>query len=207
VTPDASEFIRANLAPEPVPGFADIRLFSAHPGSGLTRIAGDRTPYWAYAWPGGIALAGHFGAHPDCVAGKRVLDLGAGSGLVGIAAAKAGARTVICSEIDPGGRAAIALNSEVNGVIVEIADDVTEAGVPDVDLVAAGDTFYNPAVAKRVLAYLRMCAAQGAEVLIGDIGRKDLPIAELEPVAAYSTREFGDGPNAPRRQSFVYRLA
>ncbi|MCK5748265.1 MAG: methyltransferase [Oricola sp.] len=207
MTPDASEFIRANLAPEPVPGLADIRLFSTHPGSGLTRIAGDRTPYWAYAWPGGIALAGHFGAHPDCVAGKRVLDLGAGSGLVGIAAAKAGARTVICSEIDPGGRAAIALNSEVIGVIVEIADDVTEAGVPDVDLVAAGDTFYSPAVAKRVLAYLRMCAAQGAEVLIGDIGRNDLPIAELEPVAAYSTREFGDGPNAPRRQSFVYRLA
>jgi len=207
VTPDASAFIRANLAPEPVPGLSDIRLFSAHPGSGLTRIAGARTPYWAYAWPGGIALAHHFGAHPGSVAGKRVLDLGAGSGLVGIAAAKAGARTVICSESDPAGRAAIALNSKMNGVIVEIADDVTKAGVPDVDLVAAGDTFYDPGVAKRVLAYLRMSAAQGVDVLIGDIGRRDLPMSELEPVAAYPAREFGDGPTAPPKQAFIYRLA
>ena len=207
MTRDAADFIRANLAPEPVPGLADIRLFSAHPGSGLTRIAGDRTPYWAYVWPGGAALAHHFQARPDSVAGKRVLDLCAGSGLVGIAAAKAGARSVICSESDPAGRAAIALNAEINGVTVDIVDDVTGAGVPDADLIAAGDTFYDPGVAKIVLAFVRMASAQGVDVLIGDIGRRDLPMSELEPVAAYPAREFGDGPTAPQRQTFVYRLA
>lgn len=204
--PDAAAFIRDNLTPEPVAGLTGIRLYRAHPGSRVTRIAGANTPYWAYVWPGGLALARHFAEHPDCVAGKRVLDFGAGSGLVGIAAAKAGASTVICSEADASGRAAIAVNAALNGVSVEIAGDVTGEAPPVVDLVAAGDTFYDPQVAKTALAFLRRMAEAGASVLVGDIGRKDLPQEELERVAAYPVRDFGDSADAVLRQGYVHRL-
>src|SRR5690606_7954433 len=129
-------------------------------------------PYWAYQWAGGLALAQHIAAHPEAVAGKNVLDLGAGSGLVGIAAAQAGA-TASAAEIDPNGRAAIALNAAANGVSLPLVDMGIAGGAPDgFDLIAAGDVFYNPDVGKLMLPFLERCLAAGVDVLIGDPDRR-----------------------------------
>jgi predicted nicotinamide N-methyase len=204
-TGDFADFIRENLVVRPVSGRPDIRLYTAHPGSGLSRL-GDETPYWAYVWPGGAAVAQHVLAQPDCIEGRTVLDLGSGGGLVGIAAAKAGAQRVICSEILPAGRAAIALNAALNGVAVDITGDMTGAGVPPVDLIAAGDTFYEPVLARLVLVFLRAATDAGVEVMIGDIGREFLPREALMPIGTYPVQEFGDGPNAPERPARVFRL-
>ena len=111
---DAMRFIRENMRVAPVPLLPEILLYTAHPASGLWRLAGPEAdgadlppPYWAYQWAGGAVLARHFLDRPETVRGRRVLDLGAGSGVVGIAAAKAGASQVIAAEIDPhGGRRA-----------------------------------------------------------------------------------------------------
>lgn len=141
--PDPTEFIRANTRIAPVPSLPEIRLYTPHPASGLRRLTDPhqsidvdeetdddgpepQAPYWAYVWAGGAVLARHILDHPEIVAGRRVLDLGAGSGLVGIAAAKAGAREVIAAEIDRNGVAALGLNAAANGVVITvIADDIT----------------------------------------------------------------------------------
>lgn len=204
-------FIRANMPVAPVPGLPEITLHTAHPASGLRRLAGrnagGRPPYWAYHWPGGAALARHFLDRPESVAGRSVLDLGAGSGLVGIAAAIAGAGKVIASEIDPNGVAAIGLNAAVNDVpIVVIADDLTAGPPPAVDLVAAGDLFYEPELALRVTAFLDRCLAAGIDVLIGDIGRAHLPRSRLRLLAEYPVAEFGETRDVAARTSAVYAL-
>lgn len=155
-----------------------MRLYLAHPGSGLGRLA--VTPYWAFCWAGGMALARHVTAHPGVVAGRRVLDFGAGGGLVAIAAARAGAREVTAVENDPYGRAAIALNAELNGVPVRVMDREPEA-----DIVLAGDVFYAPEVAARSVTVLEGLAARGARVLVGDPGRRDLPVGRLSKIAGY----------------------
>ena len=114
-------FIRDNLPVTPVPGVPEIRLHKAVPTSGLNRLARDGgdafgSPYWAYLWAGGLALARHVLDHPEIVAGKKVIDLGAGGGLVGIAAAKAGAAAVTAADIDPYACAALPLNAAINHV-------------------------------------------------------------------------------------------
>ena len=118
---DPNAFIRANLPLVPVPTVPEIRLHRAQPSSGLWRLAEGAgrdfgVPYWAYPWPGGIVLARYILDHPEVVEGRRVLDLGAGSGLVAIAAAKAGAREVIATDIDPYAVPALRLNAAANGV-------------------------------------------------------------------------------------------
>jgi len=197
---DPTAFIRTRLPLEPVPSLPAMSLHTARAGSGLGRFlgAGGGTPYWAYAWAGGLALAHHLAARPACVAGRAVLDLGAGSGLVGIAAARAGARRVLAAEIDPSGRAALALNAAANGVAIEIlAGDVTAGPPLDVDLVLVGDLFYEAGLAARVSAFLDRCLAAGQAVLVGDPGRAPLPRARLEPVARYTVPDFGKPAGTP----------
>jgi predicted nicotinamide N-methyase len=125
------------------------------------------------------------------VRGKRVLDLGAGGGIVSIAAALAGAREIIASEADPIGRVALALNLAANGVNASIVSDLTSEPPPAADLVAGGDVFYAPEVAERMLPFLDRCREAGIEVLVGDPGRKYLPRDELEPLAEYLVAEVG----------------
>lgn len=208
---DRAAFITQNLRLEPVPSLPDIKLYTAHPGSRLSRLA-DRddpdppAPYWAYQWAGGLALAHHFRAYPRAVAGKRLLDLGAGSGLVGIAAAQAGAQ-VFAAEIDPNGRAAIPLNAAANGVKVDLVDiDLSDPPPAGVGLIAAGDVFYNADVAQRMLPYLLRCSAAGIDVLIGDPDRRDLPVDQLRLVATYSVTDVGDVRTSVDRIGSVYRL-
>lgn len=206
-----ADFIRHNLRLEPVPSLPDIVLYTAHPGSRLSRLADPddddpSPPYWAWQWAGGLALAHHFAAHPAAVEGKRLLDLGAGSGLVGIAAARAGA-TVSAAEIDANGRAAIALNAAANGVAVVIVEiDIAGPAPAGFDLIAAGDVFYNPEVGARMLPFLQRCAAAGMVVLIGDPDRRDLPIDRLERLTSYAVADVGDARASAERVGSVYRL-
>lgn len=185
-------FMRANLPIRSVPGLPGLRLHQAGPRSGLSRITRDAPPYWAHLWGGGLALARYFREH-ETVRGRRVLDLGAGSGLVAIAAAKAGARNVIASDGDPDALAAVVVNAALNGVTVDVLHgDPLSGQPPAVDLVAIGDLFYEAGLARRVVAFLDRCAAAGIDILIGDPFRTSLPRERLRPVAEYEVRDFGD---------------
>lgn len=192
VPPDPAAFIRANLPVKPAPTIPVIRLHQADPASGLHRLAGGATPYWAWPWAGGLALARFVLDRPETVAGRRVLDLGAGSGLVAIAAARAGAATVVAAEIDANARTALRLNAELNGVAVEVVDrDLTGEQPPDVDLALVGDLFYAPRLASRVTRFLDRCLDAGIAVLVGDVGRAHLPAGRLRPLAGYDVPDFG----------------
>jgi predicted nicotinamide N-methyase len=208
----AVQFIRENMHITPVPSLPEIRLYTAHPASGLWRLAdpdadGSVPPYWAYQWAGGVALARHILDRPETVSGRRVLDLGAGSGLVGIAAAKAGASTVIAAEIDRYGVAAIGLNAAANGVALAVAgDDLTAGPPPQVDVVAVGDLYYDLDLAGRVTAFLDCCLAAGIDVLIGDPGRAHLPRSRLRLIAEYPVPDFGEVKGLATNASAVYAL-
>ncbi|XXB69995.1 50S ribosomal protein L11 methyltransferase [Mesorhizobium sp. RIZ17] len=200
----------------PVPSLPEVRLYQAHPGSGLRRLlepdddngvdeAESQPPYWAYAWAGGAVLARYILDRPSIVAGKRVLDLGAGSGLVGIAAAKAGARAVIAAEIDRNGVAALRLNAKANGVAIEIVDkDITARPPPAVELVLAGDVFYAQDVGRRMMPFLDRCLAAGIDVLVGDPGRAWLPRPRLCLLGEYQVPDVGGNGGSEPRPSAVF---
>lgn len=192
---DLPRFIRDNLPLAAVATVPEVVLHLAGPASGLRRLARRDgrfgAPYWAHLWGGGLALARHVLDHPDVVAGRRVLDLGAGSGLVGIAAAKAGAATVMAADIDPYAIAAIALNAAANAVdVAAVLGDPLAAAPAEVDVVLVGDLFYDAALAGRVTDHLDRCQAGGRLVLIGDPGRAFLPRARLRSVWRYPGPDF-----------------
>lgn len=211
--PDPAAFILANLPISPVPAIPEILLHTAGPASGLWRLAGrgeaDPAPYWAYPWAGGAVLARHLLDRPEVVAGRRVVDLGAGSGLVAIAAAKAGAAAVTAVDVDANAIAAIGLNAAVNGVnILVVTADIIEAPPPEeTDILVVGDLFYDPALALRVMAFLRRCQASGIEVLIGDPHRAYLPHGELTRIATHGVADFGAGSAAKAVQAGVFSLS
>ena len=178
----AEDFVRSACRLGPVPQVAEIRLHLADDVIGLWQRAEDEftadqpPPFWAFAWPGGQALARYVLDHPGLAAGRSVLDLGSGSGLVAIAAAKACAATVIASEVDPLAVAAIGLNARANGVPGPvIVGDVLDGDGAGADVVLAGDVWYSRPLAERVLGFLDRAVAGGASVLAGDIGRAFLP--------------------------------
>ena len=202
-------FIRENLRVAASPLVPEVRLHVAHPGSGLRRLteaSSGAPPYWAYHWAGGTVLARHLLDTPETVRGRRMLDLGAGSGMVGIAAALAGAARVTASEIDPHAIAAIRLNGALNGVAVEtLADDLLDGPPPaGIDLIAVGDLFYSKRLATRVAAYLGRCRAAGIEVLVGDPGRTFLPRGRLRVVADLEVPDFGGAGERMPPRSTVY---
>src|SRR5664279_4781548 len=141
----AARFIKAHLQLAPVPTVPEILLFAAHEGTALRLLLGDTggSPYWAFPWAGGLALARHILDRPELVAGRAVLDLGAGSGLVAIAAANAGASAVSAADIDPVALAALKLNAIANRVAVApLRDDLLGGDPPAADIVLVGDLFY-----------------------------------------------------------------
>lgn len=197
-----SDFIRARLPLLPVPGVAEIMLHKAVPGSGLGRLAAEDdafgSPYWAYYWLGGLALARFVLDRPEVVRGRRVLDLGCGSGLVAIAAMKAGAASVLAVDVDPYAVAATQVNTVANGVAVEaVRGDLTAGPAPAVDLILAGDVFYDPEPAARVTSFLARCRAAEIEVLVGDPRRAPLPVARLRVLADYAFAETDSGVRKP----------
>ncbi|MFI6781669.1 class I SAM-dependent methyltransferase [Micromonospora sp. NPDC050276] len=176
----------------PTPFVPEVRLYLAEDAivwwSRMEAAAGHAlpAPYWASAWPGGQALARHLLDHPELAAGRRVLDLAAGSGLVAIAAALAGAADVIANDIDPYAVAAVTLNARANRVAVDATgDDLLDGTETKADLVLAGDVFYDRAMADRMLPFLQRAAAGGADVLVGDPGRGHLPADRLTVLADY----------------------
>ncbi len=177
-------FVRSACALGPVPGVPEIRLHLAGEVIGLWQRTeddhgADQPPFWAFAWPGGQALARYVLDHAGLVCGRTVLDLGSGSGLVAIAAALAGAAGVLASEIDPLAAAAIRLNAAANGAAVPgritLVGDVLDGDGEGADVVLAGDVWYSRPLAERVLGLLERATARGAAVLTGDIGRAFLP--------------------------------
>jgi predicted nicotinamide N-methyase len=153
-------------------------------------------PFGAFAWAGGQALARYILDNPDIVAGKRVIDFASGSGIVAIAAARAGAARVLAADIDGYCREAILLNTQANGVACDFTDtDLLDAPAPDADVILAGDICYEKPLAARVMAWLGAARARGATVLIGDPGRSYFPREGLVKLAEYqvqTTRELED---------------
>jgi predicted nicotinamide N-methyase len=195
-----------------VPTIPEIVLHKAGPKSGLWRLAkiddNFGTPYWAYDWAGGLALARHILNCPELVAGRTVLDLGAGSGIVGIAAAKSGAKNVIAADIDRYAIAATGLNAAANGVaICTFFGDLTAGMPPVVDLILVGDLFYEARLAQRVTSFLECCRGSNIEVLIGDPWRAFLPKTRLQLLAQYPGPDFGSGSHGGEEQNAVFSFA
>ena len=143
-------------------------------------------PFWAFAWLGGQAVARHVLDAPQEVAGRRVLDFAAGSGLCGLAALLAGAAAVTSVDVDPVAVTAARLNAETNRLPLQVEHvDVLQQPPPDVDVVLAGDVFYDAAMAARVQPWLLAAHRAGVRVLVGDPGRHYLPRALLRELAAY----------------------
>ncbi|WP_319461501.1 class I SAM-dependent methyltransferase [Micromonospora sp. RTP1Z1] len=188
--------VRLHLAEDAIVWWARMEAAAGHPLP---------APYWASAWAGGQALARYLLDHPELVAGRRVLDFAAGSGLVAIAAALAGADQVVANDIDPYAVAAVAVNARANGVLVAAtADDLLDSTVT-ADLLVAGDILYDAALAERVLPFLQRAAADGAEVLVGDPDRGHLPPGRLEVVASYLVPTTEPSVDSPVRRVQVLR--
>lgn len=162
-------------------------------------------PYWGFAWAGGLALARFIGDRPATVAGKRVLDLASGSGLVAIAAMQAGAARTLASDIDPFAHAAIELNARANHVRVGLVPrDLLDEAPPDVDVILAGDCFYEADLAARVGGWLAQAWTAGIEVLVGDPGRRYLPAQDLVELASYEVRTTTELEDLARKRAGVH---
>jgi predicted nicotinamide N-methyase len=188
-----------------VTAIPEIRLHQAQPTSGLSRLRSENTPYWAYVWAGGAALARYILDRPQTVAGKRVLDLGTGSGLGAIAAALAGAREVVGADADPSALAALSVNAAANDVeIAGLLADVATADPIPADVIVVGDLFYEKDLAEQTTRYLDRCAAPGIEILIGDPWRAPLPVSRLRRLADYDVPDFGDNKGGALTRSAVF---
>lgn len=210
---DRRGFILQHTRLLPVPHAPEISLHVAEEATELWQKTEDELatiglppPFWAFAWAGGQALARYLLDHPQTVRGKRVLDFASGSGLVAIAAAKAGAGHVEACDIDAFAAEAMALNAAANGVslVVRLDDLVGRDGGWDV--ICAGDVCYERAMAESVIGWLSSQAVRGAEVLIGDPGRSYLPKDRLVEVARYQVPVTRSLEDAEIKQSVVWAL-
>ncbi len=212
---DPTAFIRSQTRLRPVPLAPEISLYVADEATELwqrTEVElqeiGLPPPFWAFAWAGGQALARFVLDNPETVAGRRVLDFASGSGLVAIAAAMAGATSVIASDLDRFACAAIPLNAEANGVAGHIGATGRDliGSVPECDVVLVADTFYERDLAACVTDWLRELARSGMTVLIGDPGRSYLPCQRLEALATYAVPVTRDLEDAEIKRTSVWRF-
>jgi predicted nicotinamide N-methyase len=198
----------------PVPGLDGMRLHMADEVLPVWRAVQVETndadapvPYWSVAWAGGLAIARYLGDHPATVTGRRVFDLASGSGLCAIASMHAGAARATGADVDAFAAAAIRLNARANGCRVNVVHrDVLDDEPPDADVILAGDVWYDPRLAERVLPWLQRAEEQGIEVLVGDPGRRYLPTAELVELAAYDIRTTTDLEDLDHKRGRVFAL-
>jgi predicted nicotinamide N-methyase len=199
---DAVEFVLANTRPDAAPLVPEVALRLADEPFALwertgTALPSAALPYWAFAWAGGQALARHVLDHPDLVAGRRVLDLASGSGLVAIAAALAGAVDVTAVDVDPLAVAAIGVNAAACGVTVTACcADVLDVAEPpafavSAEVVLAGDVCYDRDMAERVVPFVSRAADRGALVLLGDPGRAHFPTTGFEALSRHDVPVTG----------------
>lgn len=209
------DFVRSETSPAPVPFVPEISLHMADDAIELWETTesargevGLAPPFWAFAWAGGVGVARYVLDHPEAVAGRTVLDLAAGSGLVAIAAAMRGARSVRAAEIDAYAVAAIGINAEANGVRVAAAvEDLLDGDGAPAEVVLAGDVFYERAMAARFLPFLERARARGAVVIVGDPGRAYLPRGRFTELAAYRVPVVADLEDAAFKTTTVWELA
>lgn len=181
----------------------DHPLWTASPDEAARH--GLALPYWAFAWPGGQALARWVLDHPSLVRGRRVLDVGSGGAIEGLAAARAGAASVLCVDVDPLAACCAALNAKVNGLTVEtLTADVLARGPGELpcDVVLLGDLSFDEAITARLVPWLRAHRALGREVLVGDAARVALP-SDFEELGAHQAPFDGD----PSGRSVAWRIA
>ncbi len=197
-----------------VPGLEDIRLHLAdevlplwHAVQVETDDSDAALPYWAFAWGGGLAIGRYLQEHPEAVMGRRVFDFASGSGLCAIAAMQAGATTVMAADIDRFAVAAIALNARANHQRLNVVGrDVLDEEPPDVDVILAGDCWYEARLAERVLPWLQRARNRGVDVVVGDPGRRYLPIDDLLELATYDVRTTTELDDLDRKTGRVYAL-
>jgi len=211
---NAKKFILDNTALMAPPHVPEVLLHLADEAHDLWLRTEDELaaiglppPFWAFAWAGGQGLARHVLDHPATVRGKRVLDFATGSGLVAIAAIKAGAAEVTAADIDPFCETATALNLEANQVEAKFLGTDCVGTDADWDVVLAGDVFYDKPFADRLIPWFAMLKARGADILVGDPGRSYLPKSGLQPLGVYQvpvTRALED---AEVKCTTVWRLA
>jgi len=227
MTPEAEALVRSATAHAPVPFVPEVTLLTAPEPFGLwDRTERDAPPFWAFPWAGGQGLARYVLDHPETVAGHAVLDIASGSGLLAIAAAKAGARSVIAGDIDEHALAAIALNATANSTPQVTARPVDlsatwdggcpgdAAGGPAAsaaarrtpDVVLAADVFYQRELAAMALGFLKAARRAGATVLAADPGRAFVPATELVPVISYEIPVLAVLEDASEKTVTVYRL-
>ena len=206
VTPEA--LIRSATAWATVPFVPEITLLTAGEPYGLwDRTDRDAPPFWAFPWAGGQALARHILDNPGLVRGRRVLDAASGSGLVAIAAAKAGAASVVAGDIDPNAVTAIGINAAANEAQVTARPfDLAGEDARGAEVVLLADVFYQRELAGLALRFLRGAALSGADVLVADPGRAFLPAKSLSAVASYDIPVLTVLEETPVKRVMVYRL-
>lgn len=200
---DPEAFILNNTRLQNVSHTPEISLYLADEITPIWRLTEEELgemglppPFWAFAWAGGQALARWLLDNPEESNGKRVIDLATGSGLVGIATALTGAKSVLAADIDPFCEAAVRVNAKANKVSLDFTDvNLLDSPPPQVDLICAGDIFYDRDMAAAVLDWLKAARANGTRVLVGDPGRNHFPKSGLTFLAEYTvptTRELED---------------
>ena len=210
---DPRTFIIDNTSVMNPPHVPEIRLHLADEAHDLwlkteaeLEEIGLPPPFWAFAWAGGQGLARYILDHPEMVRGKSVVDFASGSGLVAIAAVKAGAASVLAADIDPWTETAVELNCRLNDVSVSFSGRNIVGGAIAADVLLAGDVFYDKAFADALVPWFTRLAGMGRTVIVGDPGRSYCPRDIMEPLATYQvpvTRALED---AEVKRTVVWRF-
>lgn len=206
-------FVRRHTRLQDVPDVHGLRLQLGddvtavwHRTGEFLGLADPPLPYWAFAWSGGLGIARYLLDHPDEVAGRSVVDVGTGSGLCAIVAARLGASSVQAVDIDPFAAAAVELNGRANRVRVGFSGrDLLDEPPPACDVLLAGDVSYEGPMAERMVAWLRSAAANGTRVLVGDPGRAYLPNG-MERLATYRVRTSREIEESESTEAVIYTI-
>jgi predicted nicotinamide N-methyase len=210
---DPAAFVRANTSLGFAPLVPEIALYLASEITPIWQATEDwlhehalQPPYWAFAWPGGQALARHVLDNPSLVAGRRLLDFAAGGGIAAIACALSDATLVEAAEIDGLARAAIQLNAAVNGASLTVAEGDVVGSACRWDLILCGDVCYEAPMTGHILPWLREMARE-AEVWIADPGRAYLPKSGLTQIGRYIVPTSLELEDRIEREVVLYRLS
>ncbi len=213
-TTNPAEFIKSHTALHEPPLVPELRLHLATEADALWRMGEEEleatglpAPFWAFAWAGGQALARHILDTPDIVSGKRVLDFGSGSGLVGLAAMRAGAKSALAADIDPFACDAARLNADANGLTLSATDKDLVGKDGPWNVILVGDMCYEQPLAGKVEAWLQTQASKGVEVLIGDPGRTYLPKDRLQKLVSYAVKTSRELEDTDVRNTSVWQFS